>query len=174
MIRAIIAPLLGLATAAGAQECVYKDNMTVEEISACRDAPPAAEGAKPASKHGGPTPEQEAVYRAHVAAENARAQQRKRFEETPVTPHGGMTMEEARAMVDANEARRRAYDKAHPVWAGGGSPGTGYDIRWGQWSSCHVNRTTTTRIAHEQWVCGGTNDRRYMYFDNSVLTSIQD
>lgn len=35
----------------------------------------------------------------------------------------------------------------------------------------HVNRTTTVRGTSEQWVYGGNN---YLYFDNNVLTSIQN
>lgn len=41
--------------------------------------------------------------------------------------------------------------------------------RWGK--PYDVNRTTTARGTREQWVYG---DRRYLYFDNGILTTIQD
>lgn len=43
------------------------------------------------------------------------------------------------------------------------------DSSWGRPES--VNRTTTTRGTREQWVYGGRN---YLYFENGVLTTIQN
>ncbi|MFC1718943.1 hypothetical protein ACFL6S_35155 [Candidatus Poribacteria bacterium] len=40
---------------------------------------------------------------------------------------------------------------------------------WG--SPQKVNRTKTTAGTHEQWVY---NRNRYLYFDNGILTAIQD
>jgi hypothetical protein len=43
------------------------------------------------------------------------------------------------------------------------------DSSWGRPDS--VNKTTTSRSLHEQWVYGSRN---YLYFDNGVLTGIQN
>ncbi len=43
------------------------------------------------------------------------------------------------------------------------------DTRWGRPDD--INRTTTARGVREQWVYGS---RRYLYFENGVLTAIQD
>jgi hypothetical protein len=40
---------------------------------------------------------------------------------------------------------------------------------WGKPST--INKTTTTNAVHEQWVYGGGN---YLYFENGILTSIQN
>jgi len=51
----------------------------------------------------------------------------------------------------------------------GMSSSTARDSTWG--SPDHVNTTTTASGTHEQWVYGRN---RYLYFDNGVLTSIQE
>jgi hypothetical protein len=186
MIRMIVAPLLVLATAAGAQECVYKSVMTDAEREACRHPasvqatatrPSAGRRESPATSKAR-TPEQiatdKASYEAQVRVANETVRKQKELDAAPIEPYVGMTTAQADAMMEANSARWRAYDKAHPVWAGGGSAGTGYDPRWGRWSGCLTNRTTTARGAYEQWVCGSDRDRKYIYFDNGVLTAIQD
>ena len=37
-----------------------------------------------------------------------------------------------------------------------------------------INRTTTAYGVREQWVYGGVGNRRYYYFENGILTTIQD
>lgn len=37
-----------------------------------------------------------------------------------------------------------------------------------------INRTTTAYSISEQWIYGSINTRRYLYFDNNILTTIQN
>lgn len=37
-----------------------------------------------------------------------------------------------------------------------------------------INRTVTANNVSEQWVYGSIRNRRYAYFDNGLLTAIQD
>jgi len=37
-----------------------------------------------------------------------------------------------------------------------------------------INKTTTPHGVHEQWVFGSGTDRAYLYFDNGILTAIQE
>lgn len=43
---------------------------------------------------------------------------------------------------------------------------------WGSPSS--INKTTTQNGIHEQWVYRGTSKTKYIYFDNGVVTAIQE
>lgn len=44
-----------------------------------------------------------------------------------------------------------------------------------RWCGClHVNRTQNSRGLHEQWVFGCGGLRSYLYFDNGILSSIQE
>ncbi|PWV65990.1 hypothetical protein C7443_101478 [Plasticicumulans acidivorans] len=38
----------------------------------------------------------------------------------------------------------------------------------------HVNRTTSVYGVSEQWVIGRGSDTQYLYFNNGILTTIQD
>jgi hypothetical protein len=178
MIRMILIPLFALASAAGAQTCEYKPVMTDAEIEACRH--PAALQKPLTSSKSASTIEpgtQSTLTKEAAAAESraradyaARRQQEReaaRAEDAkvPFVPHIGMTSQEAKAMVAANERRLNAAVN------GGDKP---VDYRYSEWISCEVNRTTNVSGVHEQWVCGPLNVRKYMYFDNGVMTSIQD
>ncbi len=104
---------------------------------------------------------------------------------------------DAKAQADADEkaaeaqakAAQEAYDstpagkacKGHPDWSadicevlGKGHVSIGMDeeqalVGWGQ--PDHVNTTTTVLGTHEQWVYDYSS---YLYFDNGILTSIQN
>jgi hypothetical protein len=43
---------------------------------------------------------------------------------------------------------------------------------WGKPSK--INRTTTANHIHEQWVYGDGGDRGLLYFDDGILTGIQN
>lgn len=45
-------------------------------------------------------------------------------------------------------------------------------VSWGR--PANVNRTITANMVREQWVYGAAGNRRYLYFRNGVLTTIQD
>jgi hypothetical protein len=146
--------------------------MTDEEISACRKQQTEtpllkAQQSQPTKTSAKRTPEQvaidEATYRANAAAESAHLAARRAADAAPVMPQIGMTAEQAQAVLDANTRRLDAHQS-----------GGEYDWRWYKWHRCSVNLTTTARGRHEQWVCGDTRSRGYLYFDDGVLTSIQD
>lgn len=43
-----------------------------------------------------------------------------------------------------------------------------------RYASIHVNRTTSVYGVSEQWVIGRGSDTQYLYFNNGILTTIQD
>jgi hypothetical protein len=76
-------------------------------------------------------------------------------------PTIGMTAEHAQKLIDLNQSE--LYYDVHR-----GKIGT----RNFEWAVCsHRNRNTNASGVHEQWGCG---EGHYLYFDNGVLTSIQD
>jgi hypothetical protein len=131
--------------------------MTDAEIEACKHpAPPPAKPKVDAA---------EALRNAQkVIEENSKAlaefqrQQDEKYAGIPMEPKIGMTTDQARAMLVANQTRPNLPFRDLIKWTG----------------DCAVNRTTTAGGVREQWVCGSPNVRTYMYFDNGILTSIQD
>ena len=73
--------------------------------------------------------------------------------------------EEKRAMEEAEEKARK---KSQGVSIGMSKQDV-LDSNWGK--PDHINTTTTRYGVHEQWVYGGGN---YLYFENGILTSIQN
>jgi hypothetical protein len=164
MIRMIVAPLLVLATAAGAQECVYKSVMTDADLQACRNTPrtPVAKS-KPA-----PTKAETDALIAQINADYSKRMQERQQQTAadaaadaaiPEAPVVGMTTGQAQAMLDANRRRNNKQ------WSN-------ERVRW--MGSCRDNKTTNAQGVHEQWVCGIDTIRGYMYFDNGILTSFQE
>lgn len=52
---------------------------------------------------------------------------------------------------------------------------TSEEVEWSWGTPGDVNRTTTAAGTHEQWVYRGDNyDDKYVYFENGILTTIQD
>lgn len=45
-------------------------------------------------------------------------------------------------------------------------------VSWGEPND--INRTVTTNNIREQWIYGSIKNRRYLYFENGILTSFQD
>ena len=68
--------------------------------------------------------------------------------------------EKARAQLAGEKKRKGVYI--------GMSQQDVVDSSWGRPSK--INRTTTSTLRHEQWIYGGS----YLYFDNGILTAIQD
>ena len=79
----------------------------------------------------------------------------------------------AKEKKEAEEkARKEAEEKARKKSQGvriGMSKQDVLDSSWGK--PDHINTTTTRYGVHEQWVYGGGN---YLYFENGILTSIQN
>ena len=79
----------------------------------------------------------------------------------------------AKEKKEAEEkARKEAEEKARKKSQGvriGMSKQDVLDSSWGE--PDHINTTTTRYGVHEQWVYGGGN---YLYFENGILTSIQN
>jgi hypothetical protein len=76
------------------------------------------------------------------------------------------------AQIEKDRKAHLAADKARKRREGvtvGMSQQDVLDSSWGRPES--VNRTTTARGTREQWVYGGRN---YLYFENGVLTTIQN
>ena len=79
----------------------------------------------------------------------------------------------ARAKKEAEErARREAEEKARKKREGVTIGMTKQDVLDSSWGKPKYINTTTTRYGvREQWVYGGGN---YLYFENGILTSIQN
>ena len=69
---------------------------------------------------------------------------------------------------EKNERDQKAYLRSRGVTIGM-TPSEVHASKWGKPKS--VNRTTSAYGTREQWVYGGGN---YLYFENGVLTSIQN
>jgi hypothetical protein len=80
------------------------------------------------------------------------------------TPRIGMSKAEVQNAVDAAQVARYS-----------GNTKRGSLDAWLGWGDVHVNRTTTARGVHEQWVFEGAGrNRRFLYIENDVVTGIQD
>ena len=79
----------------------------------------------------------------------------------------------AREKKEAEEkAKREAEEKARKKSQGVRIGMTKQDVLDSSWGKPdHINTTTTKYGVHEQWVYGGGN---YLYFDDGILTSIQN
>lgn len=158
-----------------AATCVWKDDMTKEEIAACRDQPAQGQEAddrerssKAAEQAANRHRDEQALSERRMREERQREAERERIASIPIEPSVGMSAQAFAELRQRNYERIAEYQKAHPLGSGGSS--AGYDLRWGYWDSCTVNRTTTARGVHEQWVCG---DRRYVYVDDGIVTAVQ-
>ena len=84
--------------------------------------------------------------------------------------------EEIYAEIEKSAAQKKAKQaKAEAAWKARGGVKIGMTTaqvlksNWGKPNN--INRTTTRNGTHEQWVYGGHNN---LYFDNGILTAIQD
>lgn len=78
---------------------------------------------------------------------------------TPIEPRIGMTAEQVRQVLQANGRREKKITYTQRMrWTG----------------TCDVNRTKRADSVQEQWVCGAKEFRTYLYFDDGVLTTIQE
>lgn len=139
--------------------CVWKDDMTAAEISACRDAPPSgmeveeqARAAERARQAENDRRNRESWERQREADKQQEAAERARVTALPNAPVVGMSAADFAAIRERDQARMTMWD----------------------WRECTVNRTTTMRGVHEQWVCGFRSARRYVYVDNGIVTAIQE
>ncbi|WP_151839201.1 DUF4124 domain-containing protein [Acinetobacter ursingii] len=76
------------------------------------------------------------------------------------------------------QSRKAAYERQQAEYDSRLEPRIGMTSnqaersKWGYPDT--VNKTTTARGAHEQWVYRGAYKSKYLYFENGLLTSIQD
>ena len=148
MTHVITVSLLALASVANAQTCEYKSVMTDAEIEACRHAPSIAALSNPKP----PTSDEKAIAEKFKATLDAqmtrertkRAELRAAAAAAPKNPYIGMTIAEA---MTINDGIFHHYYREK------------------------VNITKNARGQTEQWVYG---QGHYLYFDNGILTSIQE
>jgi hypothetical protein len=149
----VLMSAFGCISTATAETCEYKAVMTDAEIEACRhpspaDAPSAAR--RPAS------PSLEKRAGSSVPALRTSA-----LDEPEENPTIGMSSAAVQQLLDRNQQKLMHDFNSSKL-------GT----RMFFWTSCELPvRTTTARGVHEQWPCG---QGHYLYFDDGVLTSIQD
>jgi hypothetical protein len=141
--------LFGYANAAAVYRCTDAKNMVQSQLTPC------ASGEKEEIIGGdGKTAEQR--FEAARAAINP-------FDWHPKI---GMTIEQVRTrLAEAGAAERSGTSKFRPDADG-----------WFMYEDLQVNRSTSSRGVREQWVFRGYGSlpSKYLYFDNGILTSIQD
>lgn len=83
-------------------------------------------------------------------------------------PVVGMKMAEVTAALAAFDQERNKFTEADRM------RGAGPSNEWLAWTP-KINRTTTAAGDQEQWVFGaGFGTPKYLYFDDGILTAIQD
>lgn len=99
------------------------------------------------------------------------------FQDKPCAGSKELTDKVKKAQLE-ERSRKAAYERQQAEYESRVEPKIGMTSRQAEYSKWgypdSVNKTTNTRGIHEQWVYRGYNKSKYLYFDNGILTSIQD